>query len=195
MALVATEDRRIGPKVFADVPSSAELEDAQRRVSGLRKRSTFLLLLCVLLIGALAATAAVAYWASHRNDAALKSLSDQLKQSTHDLEQRTTELAAVRDRYAPYNNLVTADREVARLRGSIQQTLANPVYANAIRVATKAEKDALIEDAWANKQVLASNQRAALLGSLQQKLSEFTPPPATAVCNDPRGCPPGTPGN
>lgn len=58
MVLVTSDDRprvpRVGPKVFADVPSAAE-------VQGLKRSRSQFFLLCVFLLGLLVAVSAVAY--------------------------------------------------------------------------------------------------------------------------------------
>ncbi|MES1200243.1 MAG: hypothetical protein ABUS57_02195 [Pseudomonadota bacterium] len=120
MSLVPSDDRlapRVIPKVFADVPSTAE-------VQAVKKRSAWLLILVVLLVGMVAAAGLFVVYQSRTIVADQKQFNDhhddlQRLQARFDgLDKELTGMGAYRD-------MARVDAQAADLRAQINDLLSN----------------------------------------------------------------------
>lgn len=117
MSLVASDGhgRRIGPKVFADVPSQRELASAKRG------RAVMLLITCLLLGALLLSLAAVGFFA-------VKVLPqvDELKQTVVERDEDIVALQADLAMYREYDPLQTQRNEIEDLRAEIKAVMDEP---------------------------------------------------------------------
>lgn len=199
---------RIGPKVFADVPSAAELANANAAVAGARKGRAFLLLLTVLLLGALAAVIAFVVIdrdASQKKigelTAANTKLVDDNKQAATKADAEVKRLQAANAKLAndfgPYQLIVNQEYQVTDLQRQIREKTDQAVYAG-FRM-SPAERKALDSSAawpaaslstvaWKGRVQENLALQVAQLDALRIRVENYVPPVAGAAntCTDPR---------
>jgi hypothetical protein len=198
---------RIGPKVFADVPSAAELADANARAADARKGRAFLLLLTVLLLGALAAVIAfvvIDRGASQDKIAELTAantkLTEDAKQATAKADAELKRLQAANAKlvndFGPYQLIVNQEGQVTELQRQIREKTDQQVYSG-FRM-TPAERRALDSSApwpaaslstvaWKGRVQENLALQVAQLEALRQRVENYVPPITGAnTCTDPR---------
>ena len=210
MNLVPTDGTlgpRIGPKVFADVPSAAELASAQAAVAGARRGRSVFLLLTVLLLGALAA--AIAFVFIDRDAAQTKiqelttangKLTDEKNQAVQkaeaDVKRLQGENASLTSAIGPYRTIANQESQVNQLREQIRAKTDQPAY-SAFRM-TAAERRALDGSAvwpavalsgvsWKERVQENLGQQLTQLEALEARVENFSSAVETPkTCTDPR---------
>lgn len=211
MNLVPTDSTmgpRIGPKIFADVPSAAELASAQAAVAGARRGRSVFLLFTVLLLGALAA--AVAFVFIDRDGSQLKiselttangKLTEEKNLAVQKAEGEVKRLqgdnAALMASIAPYRAIANQEGQVNQLREQIRSKTDQPAYSG-FRM-TAAERKALDSSAawpaaalsgvsWKERVQENLTQQLTQLEALQARVDKFSSAAGgqPQTCTDPR---------
>jgi hypothetical protein len=115
MAMVMSDGRRIGPKVFADVPSAAE-------VSAVRRSRNWLAILLILVIGALAVSVlGILYFANQAQAVPQMEIEHQ-----RIIAEKDSEIAALQqelNRYGEFSNVVRLRTQADEHRTAIANEL------------------------------------------------------------------------
>jgi hypothetical protein len=199
---------RIGPKVFADVPSAAELASAKAEVSDARKGRAVFLLITVLLLGALVAAVAFAVVNTGSSQKRIDELTaanikliednkrvvDKAALDLKDLQDKNGKMAAA---FGPYQSIATQESQVSQLQQQIRAKTDQSAYSGF--VLTQRERAALDSTgAWLAPSLNGSSWKARVqenltrqiadLQTLQQRVEVYTPPAGAGGCIDPRRC-------
>lgn len=145
---------RMLPKVFADVPSTAELRAAQDAASRAKSASGTLTIIAVLMAGALIAVAAFLVITLGNQSKAIQAAKDtaaadvkaaQLKQTEAEgnLTKLTTELSGLKLTYRPLEPLAELDDKIMKEAADIKAKLDLPAYSGANATSIK------LPEAWA----------------------------------------------
>jgi hypothetical protein len=126
---------RIGPKVFADVPSARELEDAKRAAENARRGRNAVTIWLILLVGALVAAGAFIYLLLNEPAQAADPANDpvRLKEQIVQLESSLTtsraNLEAAQRRFESFAGLPEAEEKFRETSGRIAVIVADrPKY-------------------------------------------------------------------
>jgi hypothetical protein len=214
MNLVPTDSTlgpRIGPKIFADVPSAAELASAQAQVAGARRGRSIFLLITVLLLGALAAAVAFVFIdrdASQRKIGELTAANGKLTEEKNlgvqkaegEAKRLLGENTKLTTYFGPYQAIAGQESQVTQLREQIRAKTDLPVYSS-FRM-TAAERKALDSSAaWPPATLSGISWKARVqenlalqvtqLEALQERVEKYTAPSGTGgeaanTCTDPR---------
>lgn len=134
---------RIGPKVFADVPSAKELEDARRAADSMRRGRNAATLWLILMTGALIAAGVFIYFLLSRPAPTPNPADDpdtlrrQIAQLEGSLTTSRSNLEAAQKRFESFAGLPEAEerfREVSReIRGFVEDPKYGDIKARTIR--------------------------------------------------------------
>jgi hypothetical protein len=199
---------RVGPKIFADVPSAAELAEARASAAGARKGRSMLLLITVLLLGALAAVIAFVFFDRDASQAKISELTTAntrlteektqvVQKAEADVKRLTDESSKLATHFGPYRTIADREGQVTQLREQIRAKTDQPVYAG-FRM-TAAERKALDSSAaWPPAALSSVSWRprveenlalqVAQLVALQDRVEQYVPTAGgeSKTCTDPR---------
>jgi len=196
MVIVSSDDRarsRVGPKVFADVPSAAEIGELKRSRSQV-------LVFCFLLIGLLiaASIAAFALWGQvSSGDSETAEVTATLRKERDEATQAlATYRSQVAREYGQFETIVTRNDTVTDLRGRIQRALdAEPRARRQLPRNSVFLEHQEVGGTWSGLKSLAENRLLEESRSLTSELAlveGYSPPTIPSTPNTPST--PGTPG-
>ena len=192
MTLVSGNDgsgRRVGPKVFADVPSQSELMAAQAEVSRVKQGRAMMLLVTCLFAGALVIAGAGA--------AFLYSQNAQYAPQIEELSEENAILRENADEYASYTNIQDLRNRIQEQRAQIDTFLADKEGARTL-IEEREGQAYLNPPTWGavSAQTVASLEaELAALREDWQAVQRYVPPrPPRAPSSPSTPSTPGSPG-
>jgi hypothetical protein len=204
MSLVSSDlpGPRIGPKVFADVPSAAEMAGKEAEAASARRGRSMMLIISVLLFGALLATVGFAVMTANANTAERTAWDKEKKEMTDKVASMTTELETAQRLLRPYQDLATSEALLAMAKEDLNGALALPTYAPIKSGLTPAENQVLSgQKPWPGtlnatswRELTARNLQSdrgdltRLNGKVAELAARLGAPPPPKPCDNPLGC-------
>jgi hypothetical protein len=194
---------RVLPKVFADVPSQRELDDARK---ARKSMSVWVVLLVALLLGAGGLIAWEVLIGRPAIAEGIKTETEKFKEAEtkrlaaeKSLKEEQGKYARLFNLYQPFETIAVAEEAVADLKSQIKTRVAEYPDARARTLvshrAAWAAYDSSVVWKGANKDEVGQDLKGkqTLLNDLLQRIVELQPPapnPRPPACPDPTGCGP-----
>lgn len=175
MTLVPSDERyspRVGPKVFSDVPTQAEVQSAKRTAG-------WIVAICLFLAGALAFGAVLYFLEKSKWQEAEQTLTEDKEAAERDLATRNAEFASLQDEFGPYRPLSQAEREGGVATRRIEELLAE-------RPSARQRLTALYRQQWAAYDRLKARAWVGGQVATLQNDARAVAPLVTAIENLPR---------